>query len=183
MNLSQVSSSSVSCLLRKPEIRCGFRRSLMIWVWPDDPLSRNIWSSQRRQDFYYMNEKWKEPGPEVSESTTQGIMQMSRFLVNLIGEPSWWLLGKTPLWRNGHVTGAKPLGWVLRSTLFILSLVIGWVMLHFVFLSVTHDSACKSARLELWFLKEKKYDCGVFGMMGHSFSLVEIANFSLVSIF
>ena len=56
-------------------------------------------------------------------------------------------------------------------------------MLHFVFLSVTHDSACKSARLELWFLKEKKYDCGVFGMMGHSFSLVEIANFSLVSIF
>ena len=136
MNLSQVSSSSVSCLLRKPEIRCGFRRSLMIWVWPDDPLSRNTWSSQRRQDFYYMNEKWKEPGPEVSESTTQGIMQMSRFLVNLIGEPSWWLLGKTPLWRNGHVTGAKPLGWVLRSTLFILSLVIGWVMLHFVFLSL-----------------------------------------------
>lgn len=182
MNLSQVSSSSVSCLLWKPGIKCGFRRSLMIWVWSDDPLSGNTWSSQRRQDFYYMNEKWKEPGPKVSESTPQGVVQMSH-LVNLIGEPSWCLLGKTPLWRNCHVTGAKPLGWVLRSTLFILSLVVGWVMLHFVFLSVTHDSACKSARLELGFLQENKYDCGVFGMLGHSFSLVKIANFSLVSIF
>lgn len=144
MNLSQVSSSSVSCLLWKLGIRCGFRRSLMIWVWPDDPLSRNTWSSQRKQDFYYMNKKWKEPRPKVSESTTQEIVEMSLFLVNLIGEPSWCFLGKTPLWRNCHVIGAKPLGWVLRSTLLILSLVIGWVMLRFVFLSVAHDSACKS---------------------------------------
>ena len=72
----------------------------------------------------------------LKESWVVLTTHLSRFLVNLIGEPSWWLLGKTPLWRNGHVTGAKPLGWVLRSTLFILSLVIGWVMLHFVFLSL-----------------------------------------------
>lgn len=51
-------------------------------------------------------------------------------------------------------------------------------MLHFVFLSVTHDSACKVLGWNYDSCKKTNADCGVFGMLGHSFSLVEIANFS-----
>lgn len=155
---------------------------------PND-LSLVRWSPFRKymvipEEAGFLLHEWEMKGARTQgEWEYHSRSRADEPLVNLIGEPSWCLLGKTPLWRNCHVTGAKPLGWVLRSTLFILSLVVGWVMLHFVFLSVTHDSACKSARLELWFLQENKYDCGVFGMLGHSFSLVEIANFSLVSIF
>lgn len=98
--------------------------------------------------------------------TTQGIVEMSHFLSSLIGAI---LMRFTAWWQNCCVTGAKPPGWVLRSTLLILNLVMGWVVLHLCFLvSVSHDNTRKNVlgwNYDSW---KKTNVCGVCGRKASS---------------